>query len=120
MTKKVNKNKPVDLIFFFIFWIVALIIGFILGGIQIAMGLGIAGVISAIIYYTSANSEYSGVIVDFKIRKYQDHDGIYREEKKAILKLGNGKTKKLSPMHDWKIGDRIVKTKGETTPRVID
>ena len=79
-----------------------------------------AAIISGIIWTFTLNSSYSGEIIDIKINKYRDQDDFYREEKKAILKLDNGKTKKISPMPGWKIGDKIQKVKGESMPKKIN
>jgi len=114
-----QSKKPVGLIFFLVFWVAIVLIGFIFGGVELAGGLILAAIISAILYKMIMNSEYSGEIIDFEVKKYTDDDGMMREIRKAVLKLDNGKTKKISPMPDWKKGDKIIKKKGETMPSKV-
>jgi len=115
--KKEKIYKPVSVWFFIVFWLVVIALGFIFFGKDLGLGLIVAAVLSGVIWYATVNSSYKGVIERFEVKSYRDNDNILREQKRAVLKLENGRTKKIVPMPDWKVGDKIEKRKGETAPR---
>ncbi|MBU0757979.1 MAG: hypothetical protein KKF44_07955, partial [Nanoarchaeota archaeon] len=114
-----RSGKPVSMVFFIVFWAIAIGAAFIFGGKDLAMGVSLAAVISCILWVSSINSRYSGKIVRFEIKTYRDKDNFPREIRKAVLELDNGKTKKIGFMPDWKVGDQVVKARGETAPKVV-
>jgi hypothetical protein len=114
-------NNMLSMKVMLIFWIVVIIIGFIFGGIYVALGLIFAMVLSFIIMHFSMNSQWEGVIVSIKDeRVYKGHDdelGTYVTF--ARIKLNNGKIKKVRSYPDWKVGDKIKKEKGEMSYKKI-
>lgn len=79
------------------------------GGITLSLLLGLG------IYYYTINQTWEGSIIDFKDRIYykQGDEATQYHDKRFIVQLKNGKTKKIYYNPAWKIGDKLAKVKGE-------
>ncbi len=109
-----------------IFWAVVVVLGTILGGIELGLGLLVAAIISfAIIYYT-LNKSWEGKIEKIKTETiarggtHEDDHIDYHDVTYAYIKLTNGKTKKIETLKDWKVGDTIKKEKGKYGPEKVN
>jgi predicted membrane protein len=119
MMKKSNeKNNYLSTKYVIIFWSVLILIAYLIGGINVALGLVIAAIISIIIWNYTLNSSWEGIINEIKTEKVysgnpdsEHHE--FREIKYAYILLNNGKIKKTQSYPDWKKGDKLKKQKGK-------
>jgi predicted membrane protein len=101
-----------------IFWVIVILIGWVLGGLNLAIGLLVAAILSLLIIHFTLNSSWKGVIENIKTEKIYSKDpdsshNEYKEVTYAHLKVNNGKKKKVRAYPQWKIGDKIRKEKGK-------
>lgn len=98
-----------------IFWVIVIIISWIISGLNLALGLFVAAIISILIMYFTINSSWQGTIEKIKTEKVYDNNpdsNNYKEITYAYVRLLNGKVKKIRPYPDFKVGDKLKKEKG--------
>jgi hypothetical protein len=110
--------------YFFIWlaiWIVIAIIVSTLGYSNALGGVAVAAIISLIFMIKMLFDNWSGVVTEVKtIEEYssdEDAVGITKVEY-AFIKLSTGKIKKIQNM-GYKVGDKLVKKRGEASIKVM-
>lgn len=109
-----------------LFWLAIILIGWILGGQDLAIGLLIAGLISYAIMYFTLKSSWEGRIYKIKTEQVThggttEEDQVYLKDiKYAYIKLNDGKTKKIETQPNWAVGDLIKKEKGTFGPKKVN
>lgn len=132
MTKKEPKNKKINKKNTYLstrnialFWLAIILLGWIFGGEDLAIGLLIAGIISYTIMYFTLKSSWEGKIYQIKTEQVaqsgttEDDHIHYKSVNYAYIKLENGKTKKIQTRPNWRVGDKIKKEKGTISPKKI-
>lgn len=105
-----------------IFWVIVIVLGLIIGGLELAIGLLLAAVISTSIMYYQLNTSWEGKIEKIKTETktiggtYENEQVEYRDITYAYIRLSNGKKKKIQAQKNWKVGDKIIKEKGKSGP----
>lgn len=103
--------------------IVLLVLYLTLRDLMVLLGAGIAFAVGFLIYFYKINETWQGTIEEFKtVTKHSNDEDEVMPNKVtyAIIKLDNGKKKKLSPYPPgWKIGDKIIKEKGIYMPKKV-
>lgn len=114
---------------YFLIWLISwLIIGvvafFVWGQKEpgVMVGLALAATISLVLMIKTLLEQWSGVVIELKkervtVRRGEHTD--WREVLFAYVRLDNGKTKKIQPMPDWQIGDRLEKKRGDFKINVL-
>ncbi len=82
------------------------------------LGVAVAAVIGFAIMAAQMRSQWSGTIEDLVEKKVDvssgDESNHYQTRLFAVVRLENGRTKKVQADPNWKIGDRLVKQRGAT------
>lgn len=85
-------------------------------------GIGLALLISAILMSKVLLEHWGGTVIERKTEKVPVRRGnktYYTDTDFVILKLINGKTKKIRAMPDWQTGTRLIKRRGAFQVSVV-
>ncbi len=106
-----------------IFWCVVIVIGWIFGGNNLALGLFVAAIMSFALVYFSLNSSWEGTVEKIRSENVYDDPQADNHNFKVVdyayVRLSNGRLKKMHLYPDWKVGDKLRKEKGKFGPEKI-
>ena len=113
-----------NLVLWAVIWAVVGVVVYLIWGREtqeVLLGIGLAALISLVLMLGSMASAWSGTIEDVrieKVRRTDDEGYSYTENVRyAYVRRGNGKVKKMNAMPQWQVGDRLVKSRGESYVR---
>ncbi len=106
-----------------IFGIIGIIVFFASGQDPDAlMGVGLAALIGFVIMAFQMRSQWSGTIEDFVEKNVEvggsDESSHYETRLYAVVRMDSGKKKNVQADPRWKVGDRLVKKRGQTDIQV--
>jgi hypothetical protein len=113
-----------NLVLWAVIWAVVGVVVYLIWGREtpeVLLGIGLAALISLVLMLGSMASAWSGTIEDVrieKVRRSDDEGYSYTENVRyAYVRRDNGKVKKTPAMPQWQVGDRLVKSRGESYVR---
>ena len=110
--------------YFFIWvaiWVVIAIIVSVLGYSNALGGVAVADIVSLFFMIKMLADNWSGTVTEVKTEDVYSTDedgGSVDKVEYAYIKLSSGKTKKIQNM-GYKVGDKLIKNRGEASVKVL-
>ena len=122
---KGSGNLGVTLVFWLVaFVIIALVVWFVSKEAMAVVTAGVVALISLVVILASAAGAWEGQVMDIfaETKRYRDSNGHWQTQiiRYLIIRQPNGSTKKTSNSGNWKVGDYVVKRRGEMSPRIMN
>jgi len=109
-----------------VFWLVAAAGVFIWKGREeplILAGVGLAALLSLVLMLPMLLSRWEGQVVEMRSERVRvrdsDDDWHYEQQDFAYIRQTSGRMRKQRAMPDWKVGDRLVKRRGDAVIRKV-
>ena len=113
--------KKVMLGYIVVFCVIAIIVFFASDQDPMAvLGVAVAGALGFVIYAGQLRSAWTGVVEDLYEKTTHDNEnGTSTTHTMARIRLENGRKKKIRAYPTWRVGDRLVKNRGEADIKVV-
>lgn len=89
---------------------------------DVLLGIGLAAAISLFVIVKTMSEQWEGEIIEVKVEeKYvsDDDGGSFEKRLKALVRLSNGKIKKVDAIKGYDVGCYLVKKRGEASVKVF-